>query len=59
MDLQTIKSEKEYEDLLDWVDKRFNLNTPPDSNEGQDLQAALLFIKQYEDAHYPIPSPQK
>ena len=57
MDLQIIKTEKEYQDLLDWVDEQFDLNIPPDSKEGQKVQIALLLIKQYEDLHYPIPFP--
>jgi HTH-type transcriptional regulator/antitoxin HigA len=57
MELQIIKTEKEYEDLLDWVDKQFDLNHAPESKEGGKLQIALLLIKQYEDQHYPVPSP--
>jgi HTH-type transcriptional regulator/antitoxin HigA len=57
MELQIIKTEKEYEDLLDWVDGQFDLNVAPDSKEGQQLQIALLLIKQYEDLHYAIPFP--
>ena len=57
MDLQIIKTEKEYSDLLEWVDEQFDLDIAPDSKEGQRLQIALLLIKQYEDLHYPIPSP--
>jgi len=57
MDLQIIKTEKEYEDLLDWVEGQFDLNVAPDSKEGQQLQIALLLIKQYEDLHYAIPFP--
>ena len=34
-------------------DKKIKPNTP----EGEKLQVALLLIKQYEDAHYPIPVP--
>jgi len=59
MDLRIIKTEKEYQNLLDWVDEQFNLNVAPDSEEGQNLQIALLLIKQYEDVQYVIsfPSP--
>jgi len=57
MDLQIIRNEKEYQDLLDWVDKQFDLNIDPDSREGSLLQIALLLIKQYEDLNYTIPSP--
>lgn len=57
MDLQIIKTEKEYQDLLEWVDRRFELNIPPESKDGEYLQIALLLIKQYEDLHYVIPFP--
>ena len=59
MEIQSIKTENEYLDLLEWVAKQFDLNTPPDSKEGQVLQHALSLIQQFEDSHYPIPSPQK
>jgi len=55
MSLQIINTEKEYENLLEWIDTQFDLNIDPESKEGEQLQAALLQIKQYEDSHYPIP----
>jgi len=55
MELQIIKTEKEYEELLDWVDGQFDLNIAPESKEGQRLQISLLLIKQY--GHYAIPLP--
>ena len=57
MDLQIIKTEKEYQDLLELVDNQFDLNIAPESKEGGKLQIALLLIKQYEDQHYSIPFP--
>jgi len=57
MDLQIIQTEKEYQDLLDWVDNQFDLNIAPESKDGGNLQIALLLIKQYEDLHYAIPYP--
>ena len=57
MDLQIIKSEKEYQELLEWVDGQFDLGVAPESREGGQLQIALLLIKQYEDIHYSIPYP--
>jgi HTH-type transcriptional regulator/antitoxin HigA len=57
MDLQIIKTEKQYQDLLDWIDNQFDLLPSPESKLGQQLQIALLLIKQYEDEHYQIPSP--
>jgi HTH-type transcriptional regulator/antitoxin HigA len=57
MKLKPIKSKKEYEAFLDWVDELFDKKTKPASPEGEELQVALLLIKQYEDEHYPIPTP--
>ncbi|WP_233260961.1 type II toxin-antitoxin system HigA family antitoxin [Pedobacter sp. HMWF019] len=57
MELQIIKTETDYQTLLEWVDNQFDLNIAPESKEGQKLQIALLLIKKYEDEHYPIPSP--
>lgn len=57
MDLKPIKSVKEYEAFLDWVDELFDKKIKPDSPEGDQLQIALLLIKQYEDENYPIPTP--
>ena len=55
MDLQIIKSEKQYQSLLDWVDTQFNLGYSPDTKQGKKLQNALLLIKRYEDINYAIP----
>jgi len=57
MNLQIIKTEKEYEDLLEWIDTQFDLKIAAESKEGEQLQIALLLIKQYEDLHYAIPFP--
>ena len=57
MDLQIIKTEAEYEHFLEWVDRQFDLGAGPETAEGEKLQIALLLIKQYEDEHYPVPSP--
>jgi HTH-type transcriptional regulator / antitoxin HigA len=57
MKLKTIKNKKEYQACLDWVDGMFDKNIKPDSDEGEKVQIMLLLIKQYEDKHYPIPTP--
>ena len=57
MDLQIIKSEKQYQSLLDWVDTQFDIGYAPDTPKGEKLQIALLLIKQYEDSNYAIPAP--
>jgi len=42
MKLKIIKSKKEYEAVLDWVDKLFDKKVSKNSSEGEDLQVALL-----------------
>lgn len=55
MNLHIIKNDKEYQDILKWIDIQFELQVIPESEEGKNLQNALLLIKQYEDKNYAIP----
>jgi HTH-type transcriptional regulator/antitoxin HigA len=57
MELKIIKSKKQYEECLAWVDGMFDKKIKPNTPQGNKLQVALLLIKQYEDANYPIPMP--
>lgn len=57
MEMKPIKDEKEYDQLLNWVDSQFDAAPVPDSPEGYKLQIALLLIKAYEDEHHPVPAP--
>jgi HTH-type transcriptional regulator/antitoxin HigA len=57
MELKIIKTKKQYELCLDWVDVQFDNKVKSNTPQGEKLQVALLLIKQYEDAHYPIPFP--
>ncbi len=57
MELKVIKTSKEYNDFLNWIDTMFDKQVDPDSEEGEKIQMALLLIKQYEDEHYAIPTP--
>ncbi len=57
MKLKTIKTKQEYKTLLAWVDEQFDKKIAPKSEEGEELQIALLLIKSYEDAQYPMPLP--
>ena len=57
MKLKPIKTTKEYEDFLDWVDHQFDKKVKINSQEGETLQVALLLIKDYEDKYFPIPTP--
>lgn len=57
MQLSIIKTKKQYNACLDWVDEQFDKKIKRHSPEGEKLQIVLLLIKQYEDQHYPIPFP--
>ncbi len=57
MNLHILKTDEEYQQLLDWIDTQFDLEVAPQSKTGEDLQVALLLVKQYEDIHFPIPKP--
>ncbi|MBX3164542.1 MAG: transcriptional regulator [Bacteroidetes bacterium] len=57
MQLKTIKTKKEYQAYLDWIDKQFDKKIKPNSADGEKLKIALLLIKQYEDEHFAIPYP--
>lgn len=57
MTLKPIKTDQEYDTMLEWVDTQFDLSPDINSPEGEQLQIALLLIKAYEDVNYPIPTP--
>lgn len=57
MELKLIKTKKQYQTYLDWVDGMFNKKVKPNSPEGNEVEVALLLIKQYEDTHHLIPMP--
>jgi HTH-type transcriptional regulator / antitoxin HigA len=57
MKLRPIKSKKDYEGYLEWVDGLFDKKVKANSPDGESLQVALLLIKDYEDKHYPVPLP--
>jgi HTH-type transcriptional regulator / antitoxin HigA len=57
MKLEAIKSKKDYETYLGWVDELFDKKPTPNSPDGEILQVALILIKEYEDKNYPVPSP--
>ena len=57
MELKIIKTKKQYEQYLNWVDVQFDNKVKSNTPQGEKLQVVLLLIKQYEDANYPIPLP--
>ena len=58
MKLKPIKTKRDYEAFLAWVDEGFENKVKLNSPEGERLQVALLLIKEYEDKYYPIPKPE-
>lgn len=57
MELKIIKTNKQYQEYLEWIDEKFDIKVKAASPEGEKVQVALLLIKQYEDTHYPVPLP--
>ena len=57
MELKIIKIKKQYEAYLDWIDKKFDAKVKANTADGEKVQAALLLVKQYEYANYPVPLP--
>ena len=57
MKLKVIKTEHDYLVYLHWVDKMFDKKVAANSPEREELQVALVLIKLYEDAHFPVPLP--
>jgi HTH-type transcriptional regulator/antitoxin HigA len=55
IDLKPIRTEKEYESFLDFVDEQFDRKVPKNTPEGDFLEMALLLIKDYEDKNHAIP----
>ena len=57
VELKLIKTKKQYDAYLDWVDAMFDKKVKSNTPDGNKVEVALLLIKQYEDANYPIPMP--
>lgn len=57
MELKIIKTKKQYEQTLSWIDEMFDKKVKANTSEGEKLQIALLLVKNYEDANYSIPFP--
>ena len=57
MELTVIKTEAEYDQLLEWVDELMDQKTSLDSPLGKKLELALLILRNYEDTHFAIPLP--
>lgn len=57
IELRLLKTKKQYQQLLTWIDEQFSKGVKPDTSSGDRLEIALLLIKKYEDEVFPIPFP--
>lgn len=55
--LKLIKTEKEYEAAAERIYELMQKNIKPGSKQGDELEMLSLLIEDYENKHYPIPSP--
>ena len=55
MDIKAIKTEKDYNQALDRLDKIFH--APADTKEGDEAEILSILIEKYEDEYYPIEAP--
>lgn len=56
-ELKPIKTNKQYKQLLSWVDEQFDKKIKRNTAAGDKLEMALLLIKKYEDDNFPVPFP--
>jgi HTH-type transcriptional regulator/antitoxin HigA len=57
IEIKPIKTKKQYQQYLDWVDEIFDKKVKPGTKEGNLLQVVLILIKNYEDEYYQVPIP--
>jgi len=55
--LKPIKNEQQYEQALERVYLLLQKDLSPDSRESDELEVLSILIKEYENEHYPVPSP--
>lgn len=57
MEPRIIKSKKQYQKYLSWVNRQLDKGIKPTTPLGEKLQLTILLINHYENLHYPIPKP--
>ncbi len=57
MVIKPIRTNKQYEDYLEWVDKQFEIGTKKNTPAGDQLEIVLMLIQKYEDEKYAVPLP--
>jgi HTH-type transcriptional regulator/antitoxin HigA len=55
--VKPIKTEKQYEEALKRIALLLQKNVKENSSEYDELEALSIFVKVYEEEHYPIPKP--
>lgn len=55
--LKPIKNEAQYEDALERIYELMQLDPEPGTEAGDELEILSLLVKDYENAHYPVPKP--
>ncbi len=56
--LKPIKNNKSYEDALDRIYKLMQKDLKVNSKESDELEILSILVKEYENAHYPVPKPK-
>ena len=57
MKQKIIKTTKDYQEVLLWIDEMFDKKIQPNTKEGKQLQRVLLSVKKFEDVFYAVPLP--
>lgn len=55
--LKPIKNEVQYEAALQRIYELMQLDLEPGTEAGDELEILSLLVKEYENAHYPVPKP--
>jgi HTH-type transcriptional regulator/antitoxin HigA len=55
--LKPIKNENQYDSALAHVYELMQAETKENSAESDELEVLSILVKEYENEHYPIPSP--
>ena len=57
MDIRLIKTEDDYTEALDELEKLMDRDIEPNTPEGDQYELLSVLVEKYEDEHYPIPLP--
>ncbi|MFM6998400.1 MAG: type II toxin-antitoxin system HigA family antitoxin [Bacteroidota bacterium] len=57
MELAVIRSEPQYQVMLEWIDQQFDAGIQAGTPKGNLLEVALVLVKKYEDEVHQVPLP--